>query len=288
MDGIRVTSMTRKQTRIWVPKRNKGRLGSVSRGMVFTWFLLASLILLVAPQSSTGKFQFAFARIFHWPLSISRNISLSARTRQPLTDTVSQREHNQLQNHLANITEELLQKHRKVEELSGLRDRLYALQGAKLMLADVITGSASGENKLIINRGESDGLDVGNFVLGDNSVVGTISEVSARTSIVRLITDPESNIAARVVGLNVETVIQGDGKDSVKVQLLSIKHKVRAGDDVYACKKPGFLDAPMKIGTIAKCKRDDENPLLWDITVKPACDIKELSDVAVIIMNPRQ
>ncbi|MHC4911789.1 MAG: rod shape-determining protein MreC [Planctomycetota bacterium] len=280
--------MTRKQTRIWVPKSNKRRLGSVSRRMVFTWFALASLILLVAPQSFTGKFQFAFARIFHWPLSIGRNISLSARTRQPLKDAVSQREHNQLQNHLANITEELLQKHRKVEELSGLRDRLYALQGAMLVLADVITGSISGEHNFVVNRGESDGLDVGQFVLGDNSVIGTISEVSARTSIVRLITDPASNIAARIVGLNVETVIQGDGKDSVKVQLLSMKHKVRVGDDVYACKKPGFLDAPIKIGTIAEYKRDDENPLLWDITVKPACDIKKLTDVAIIIMNPQR
>ena len=36
------------------------------------------------------------------------------------------------------------------------------------------------------------------------------------------------------------------------------------------------------------CKSNDENPLLWDITVKPACDIKTLTDVAVIVMNPRQ
>jgi rod shape-determining protein MreC len=256
--------------------------------MVFTWFTLAGLILVVAPQEVTSKFQFAFARIFRWPLSISRNISLSARTQQPLGDVVSRREHSQLQNHLANVTEELLQKHRKVEELSGLRDRLYALQGANLMLADVITGSIDGDNKLIINRGESDGLAAGQFVLGDNSVIGTISEVSARTAKVRLITDASSSIAAKIVGLDVETVIQGDGKDSVKVQLLSIKHKVRVGDDVYACKKPGLLDTAMKIGTVAECERDDGNPVLWDVTVRPACDIKKLSEIAVVIMNPQE
>jgi rod shape-determining protein MreC len=280
--------MTRKQTRIWVPRHNKRRLGSVSRGMVFTWFTLAALILVVAPQEVTNKFQFAFARIFRWPLSISRNISLSARTQQSLTEVVSRREHSQLQNHLANVTEELLQKHRKVEELSGLRDRLYALQGAKLMLADVITGSIDGDNKLIINRGENDGLALEQFVLGDNSIIGTISEVSARTAKVKLITDPSSSIAAKIVGLDVETVIQGDGKDLVKVQLLSIKHKVQTGDDVYACKKPGLLDTAIKIGTVTGCKRDDGNPLLWDVTVKPACDIKNLSEVAVVIMNPQQ
>ena len=243
---------------------------------------------MVAPQEVTNKFQFAFAQIFRWPLSIGRNISLSARTRQPLGDVVSRREHSQLQNHLANVTEELVEKHRKVEELSGLRNRLYALQGAQLMLADVITGSIDGDNKLIINRGESDGLAEGQFVLGDNSIIGTISEVSARTAKVKLITDPSSNIAAKIGGLDVETLIQGDGKDSVKVQLLSIRHKVQVGADVYACKQPGLLDTAIKIGAVARCKRDDGNPLLWDITVKPACEIKELSEVAVVIMNPRQ
>ena len=82
--------------------------------------------------------------------------------------------------------------------------------------------------------------------------------------------------------------MQGTGSNSAKVQLLSIKHKVKIGDVVYARKKPGFLDAPMIIGTVAQCKRDDENPSLWDITVKPASDIERLNSVAVIIMNPTQ
>jgi len=40
-------------------------------------------------------------------------------------------------------------------------------------------------------------------------------------------------------------------------------------------------------GTVAQCKSNDENPLLWDITVKPACDIESLRDVTIIVMNPR-
>jgi hypothetical protein len=52
-------------------------------------------------------------------------------------------------------------------------------------------------------------------------------------------------------------------------------------------KKPGFLDASLIIGTVAKCRRDAENPSIWDITVKPACDIEKLQSVTVIIMNPQ-
>lgn len=266
-------NMTRKQAR-------------VSSRMVFVWFILIGFIFLLAPQSLTNKFQFAFVHIFRWPLRIGRNISLSARTERVLTDVVSRREHNQLQNYLANVTEELLQKHKKVEKLSKLRDRLYAMEGAKLMTADIITASTDGHNELIINRGEIDGLGEGQFVLGDNSIIGGISEVSPRTAKVRLITDPSSKIAVKLGKL--ETVIQGDGNGSVKVPLLSIKHKIEIGQEVFACKKPGFLDSPVIIGTVAQCKRDDENPILWDIMVKPACDISKLTDVAVIIMNPKE
>jgi len=40
-------------------------------------------------------------------------------------------------------------------------------------------------------------------------------------------------------------------------------------------------------GTVAHYEKDDENPLFWDITVKPACDIDSLKNVEVIIMNPQ-
>jgi rod shape-determining protein MreC len=250
--------------------------------MLFTWFMLGGLIFLFAPQNLTSKFQFAFAHIFRWPLSIGRTITLSARTQPQPTDVVSRREYNQLQNYLKNLTKELNQERQKVEELSRLRNR-RPLEGAGLMLAEVITASTEG---LIINRGQNDGLQKGQFVLGDNSIVGTISDVSPRTAKVELITETTSNIAVQIGEL--KTVIQGDGKNSVKVQLVSIKHKVKIGENVYACKKPGLLDAPIIIGTVTQCKTDDENPLLWDITVKPACDIRKLTDVAVIIMNPQE
>jgi len=257
----------------------------VSNRMLLTWFILSGLIFLIAPQNLTSRFQFAFANIFRWPLGIGRNISLSARTQQQLADVVSRREYDKLQNHLANVTEELLEKHKKLDRVSGLRNRMSEFEGVEFMLAEIITASIDdAHGELIINRGRDDGLAEGQFVLGDNSVIGTISDASPRTARVRLFTDPASKTEVKIREL--KTMIQGLGRDSSKVQLLSIKHKVEVGDDVYARKKPGFLDAPMKIGTITRCKTDEGNPLLWDITVKPACDVEKLNDVAVIIMNP--
>ncbi len=258
----------------------------VSRRMLITWFMLAGFIFLFAPQKFTSKFQFAFARIFRGPLSIGRSVLLSANAHQQLTNVVSRRKYNQLQNYLANVTEQLNQRRQKFEKLSGLRDR-FVLEGARFVLADVITAFINGSrSRFIINRGKNDGMAKGQFVLGDNSIIGTISDVSSRTAQVRLITDSASKIAVKVEGLNTSWVMQGSANNSARVRM--IKHKVRNGSVVYADKKPGFLDTPVIVGKVAHCKRDEENPLLWDITVEPACDIERLNDVVVIIMNPQR
>ncbi len=250
--------------------------------------MLAGFIFLLTPQSLTNKFQFAFARIFRLPLSISRNISLAARTQESFTDVVSRSEYNRLQNHLANITEQLEQEHQNVEKLSGFRNRL-PLEGAKLVLADVITATiSSSHNELIINRGQDDGLDEGQFVLGDNSIIGTISNVSTRTSQVKLITDVSSKIAVRIGVLDKYRLMEGCGNNGARIRLLPIQYKIKTGSNVYADKKPGLLGTAIIAGTVVQCKRDDENPSLWDVTVKPVCEIEMLDNVAVIIMNPKE
>ena len=267
-------------------KRNDRRVGLFSGRMLFTWLMLAGLILIFCPQGLTNALQFAFARVFYLPLSISRSVTLSARGEPYVAEVVSRGVYDRLQNHLANVMEQLYQEHQVVEALSGMRNR-FALEGALLVRADVITLSIGKEcSELIINRGQDDGLAAGQFVLGDNSIVGTISDISQRTAQVKLFTDPSSKIAVKIGRANTERLIQGNGRDSAKVQLMSRKYDVKVGDKVMARKKPGFLDSPIIVGVVAKCIRDDANPSLWDITVRPVCDIESLKSVSVIVMNP--
>lgn len=266
--------------------RNDVRFGPVSGRMLFTCLMFAGFILLFCPQNLTSTLQLAFARIFYLPLRVGRGVSLSARSKPLVDDVVSRGVYNRLENHLANVMEQLYMEHEVVEVLSGQRSR-FALEGARLVRADVITSSISKVcSELIINRGESDGLARGQFILSDNSVVGTISDLTKRTAQVKLFTDPESKIAVKIGQANMERLIQGNGRDSAKVLLLSRKYKVNVGDKVVARKKPGYLDAPIILGVVARCETDDENPSLWDITVKPVCDIENIKSVSVIVMNP--
>ena len=220
------------------------------------------------------------------PLSIGREVSLSTNVSTPVTQVVSRGVYDRLQNHCVNVTEQLYQEHQIVEVLSGLRTR-FALEGANLIYTDVIRASIGVEKcELIINRGGNDSLAVGQFVLCDNSIVGTISDVSPRTAQVKLFTDPTSKIAVKVGSINTERLIHGSGRDTAKVRLLSIKENIKVGDKVTALKKPGFLGAPIIMGKVTRCTRDHQNPSLWDITVRPVCDMQKLKSVSVIIMNP--
>jgi len=210
---------------------------------------------------------------------------LSATTEVSLQNEQARKE-AQYQNYIMNLEEELRQKNRMLEQVTGMRSRLRGLEGAQIMPADIITSSVEGRQcELIINRGSDDGLTKGLYVIGDNSVIGTITELADRTAKVRLLTDSSSVVQVNIAGLDTNMLMQGDGANRAKIKLVPIKHKIKVGDAVLACKKPGLLDAAMVAGTVAECKRDSKTPGLWDITVSPVCDTAKINTVAVIKMN---
>jgi len=252
--------------------------------MLFTWFTLAGFIFLFAPQKLTDNFQYAFLRVFNWPLSIGENISLSVRTRQPLgdADVVPRREYNKLQNYRANLEGQLRKEHEKVEILSGLRNR-FPLEAGDLQVASVFPGSFDKLNgELSIDKGEDDKVAKGQFVLADNSIIGTIGNVSSRGAKVKLFTNPTSNIPVEVA--NTKGLMQGSGNNLARIPMM--KQKVKIDSEVMARRKTGFLNAPMIIGKVLRHERNAKSPLLWDIIVEPVCDFEQLNDVAVIVINP--
>lgn len=268
--------MARKQTKI-------------SKRMLFTWFMLTGLIFLFAPQSFTSKFQLAFIHIFRWPLSLGGDLILTAQTQQPIKNTTGRSESQYLK-YIANLEETLAQERKNFEKLSKLYNTYnsHVWEGADFALADVIPVNVGGvRNELTIACRKTDGLAEGQFVLGDECIVGRISDVFPQISKARveLITDPKSVIAVKVAKF--KNIMKGCGNNSAKIEMVKMNEgDVKVGENVYALKKPGFLDAPMIAGKVSECNRNQKNPSLWDITVVPACDIEQLEDVAIIIMNP--
>ena len=255
--------------------------------MLFTWFMLTGIIFLFAPQNLTDQFQLAFVRIFRWPLSLGGNMVMTAQTQQPLAGVAGPSE-IQYRNAIANYKKTLAQYQEKFDKLHGLHNT-FVWEGADFALADVITKKLDVVgNELTISCRKSAGLVKDQFVLGDNSIIGTISDISSHTASVKLFTDTTSKIAVKIDELDIKMLMQGNGNSTAKIPFVSKKENIKKGDEVYACKKAGFSDASVIIGRVAELKIDDKDPLFWDITVEPACDIEHLEDVAIIIMNQKK
>jgi rod shape-determining protein MreC len=279
--------MARMQIKVRILGRNKTRFGSVSRRMLFTWFILASFILYLFPQSFTKKFQLTFAHIFSLPLNIGENIPIPLRSQQYLEDIVPRKKYIELENYCANLQQKLLQQRREFDILYGLYNN-HVGKNVEFVLGYIIPATADrSQNELTIECRGSKGLATGQFVVAHNCIIGRITEIFPQIgkAKVRLITDPASQMAVKLAGLN-KVMMKGHGSNSAKILNVSTKYKIEVGQEVLAIRKPGFLDAPMIVGKVSECKPDDNNPLLWDITVEPAWNLEQLDDVAIIIINP--
>jgi rod shape-determining protein MreC len=182
----------------------------------------------------------------------------------------------------------LHEQRQQIEELNEVSGR-YAWNGARFVMADIITICLDVHNSdMIINRGKKDGLTAGQYVLGDYSIIGKIAALDERTAQVRLITDPASKLAVNIGQADINAILQGVGNGQARISLLPTKYSVKAGDIVYAKKKAGFLDASIITGYIADCQRSHLNPMVWDVDVLPACNVKSLENVTVVVMTEQQ
>ncbi len=282
---IRNTIMAWKLIKIRILGNSKVRDGSFSKRMLFTWCMLASVIMYLVPQDSSDKLQLAFAHIFHVPLNATRNFSLSSETQQNLKDTVPRKDYDILANENNVLNQQLKQMAENFQLLTDLNN--YVGQNVDYIYGYIVPASANLQlSELTINCAGVKGLEKGQLVMSRNlTIIGTISNIAPemKNAKVRLITDPDSKIPVRIEGLGQRLWMQGNGDNTAKIGNVSRDIEILPGQKVYALKHAGATDWDRYLGTVLKCKPDDKNPLLQDITVKPAWNIEELYEVAIII-----
>jgi rod shape-determining protein MreC len=246
------------------------------------------MFFLLTPQSMTSKLQFAFIRFFQAPLNLCNEMANPKPKTENKTNIFNPYKYVQLRNHLANNIQLLHEQRQQLSQLNQVSNR-YAWNGANFVMADIITISVDSQRgDMIINRGKNDGLAAEQFVLGDYSVIGTIAQLDERTAQVRLITDPASKLAVTIGQADINALLEGIGNNEARISLLPTKYSIKAGDIIYARKKAGFLDASIIAGHIAECQRSQENPLVWNVKVLPAGNVKTMENVTVVAMTEQQ
>jgi len=253
--------------------------------------LTVSLALFFIPHDFTKSFNFLFEETFSRLLRIGKISVPKVFPAVPSSEEfVSRREYNRLLAAYDNLHADLKKEHERYEKLAEIRAARPKVGGGIVLPEVINTKISSVKRELLVNQGKSNGLEEGQYVLGENTIIGIVSETSPSTSRIRLLTDINANIPVWIKRTGNKTYIQGwmngTGTEVGKIPLISTEFDVKDGDTVYAAARIGYLDTPRVIGKVTDLKEDEKQPLIWDITVEPLVSGEDISNVAVIIMNP--
>lgn len=249
---------------------------------------MVSIAVQILPHQITSNLNSFFVELFSPIISLHIEIPEQLlRSKNPGDQWVSRQEYNRLWSAYKNIYIDLLEEHERLEQMAKYRSYLPK-SGAALVAAEVIRKEAG--HHLLLNRGTLDGLSLGQYVMTDGVVIGTVSEVSTATARVTMLINNSHSIEVRIhregAGNDyIRANLKGNGVNSCKIPLVSREFDIKPGDLVYASPNTEFLDTPRIIGEIKEVTTDIDNPLLWDITVTQPVDYDKIQEVAVVIIE---
>lgn len=187
--------------------------------------------------------------------------------------------------------QQLKQENQQLREYKAEALRLRGLLAFKekneqytLQAAQVIARSPNNWFKVItIDQGAQDGISQGMPVINPDGLVGRVTNTSAYSSQVELITDREMAVGAILQNTR-ETrgIVEGLGNsDTLGMINIPYYSKIKKGERVLSSGLSEFYPKGITIGTIKAVKRET-NGLLLSATIKPAVNFDELEEVFVI------
>lgn len=170
---------------------------------------------------------------------------------------------------------ELLKKELKFVQESGL----------KFVAAKIITGVSDNLSKsVIINRGQSDGLQKGMAVVADNGIlVGKISEVYDNFSKVLLLIDDKSKVAAAIQN-QTETIGLVEGQLGLSLIMTNIPQdqEIKLGDLVVTSGLEGPIPKNLLIARVASLSASPSE-IFKTAILSPIIPFDNLSYVEAIV-----
>ena len=261
----------------------------VSKLSLFWGLLGLSILIYVSPQNKTNKLNLGFHYLFGRITQIGRNFTPDIPGETiPSDQKISKAQYDALWKEYQNLQAQMTELEKENFTLSRIRTQ-YEFPKSGLLYAPITSMIRSTRHELIINRGTRQGIAPGQMVLSPqkDSVVGIVLEATESIARIGLLTDSSVSIEVRIRRDNSRTDIPaqmfGDGKNGCQIRFIPRDKDVRKGDTVYAAERPGKLEVPIVIGRIREAKADEQNPLLWSISVEPIEQATALKEVIVLI-----
>lgn len=189
-----------------------------------------------------------------------------------------------------------------VDENSRLRFRLQQMQalemenrdlrrilsapkrgGTRMLVGELLEVSLDPyKQTILVNRGATDGLFVGQPVFDPEGLLGQVSEVMPVTSAVTLITDPGHALPVQVSRHGLRAIALGTGKpDQLKIVYLTPNDDIRKGDRLVTSGLGGRFPAGYPVARVSEVVEDAGEPFL-KVTARPIARIAHNKHVLLV------
>lgn len=209
------------------------------------------------------------------------------------------------------------------EEAERLRQRVAELQRRQAGMADAVVENARlralldlprrrpwsgraapvvgrdlahGFETLTLGRGSRDGIVADSPVLApDGHLVGRVVHVAPWTSLVQLITDPQSAVGARIGRSRAAGVVHGGGGATLSLDYVESSADVAAGDLVVTSGTDGVFPPGIPVGRVRSATPGAPTPdsptiplergeaaLFLDIVVAPLASVRSVEQLMVL------
>ena len=173
------------------------------------------------------------------------------------------------------------------EELSNENNALGIVQattsGTKLAASVVHRDSSAFTDVISIDRGSDDGIKEGMVVLSSQgSLLGTVSNVTAKSAFVRLITDSRSKVASQVLETRVDGITRGSANRTLSLELALAQSTINVGDNVMTSGLGGNYPPGLPIGRVSEVAGSPQD-LFKKVTIEPLVRSSTVRTVLVLM-----
>ena len=266
--------------------------GSVNFGLKIVILTLTAVLLLALQQ--TGRLGTVEGLVTMVTAPGQSGLStLTNRLSKSLTNLRNYRSLQRRLTELERIVESLSVENLRLQEVERENRRLrellqfaetrpsFELQGGQIIARSIGQNATNFLNVVMIDLGSRHGIKVGMPVVDEQGLVGRISDVTATTSKVLLITDPSSTVNAILQSSRLTGVISGTPGSHPVIGFLPQGTEIGVGEVVLTSGMGGTFPKGIHIGQVVEVRQRDVN-VFQEAVVRPTVNFGQLEEVMVV------
>jgi rod shape-determining protein MreC len=238
-------------------------------GFRFTLYATLSIIIMFLDQRGEYLERVRyFLNMAAYPIEVA--VSSPSTAWHWMQETVETRDALRAQNaQLLTRNRELELRSMRYEALARENDQLRGLQESlppvaeRWLVAEIVDIQLNSlRQRVLVDRGDSNGVFKGQAVLDDKGVLGQTTHVGPWSAEVILITDPEHAVPVEIERTGLRTIAVGTGDTgSLALPYLPANADVKTGDVLLTSGLGGVFPAGYPVGQVAEVHRDAIQPL---------------------------